>query len=73
MLWKLLVKIVPTLRSSGRGELHGSMKFHPLIASHRLQCTVVLNETVEKWIGTLPEDKQKRVRHIQNEVGTTFR
>lgn len=65
MLWKLLGKITPNLRN-GR-ELLGSIK-SPLFTSHHFQCTVRLNESAEIWIKTLTEDKQKRVRHIQNEV-----
>lgn len=66
MLWKLLRKITPSIRC-GNG-LFSSIKT-PLKTIHHFQCSqVVLNETVEKWLGTLPEDKQKRVRHIQNEV-----
>lgn len=65
MLLKLFGKITPHLRS-GR-ELFGSIK-PPLVISHQFQCTLQLNESVEKWIDTLADDKQKRVRHIQNEV-----
>lgn len=65
MLWKLLGKFTPNLRNGG--DLFGSLK-SPLFTSHHFQCTVRLNQTAEKWIKTLAEDKQKRVRHIQNEV-----
>lgn len=54
----------------GDDKLFGSMMKSPLFASHNFQCTVLLNQTVEKWMETIPEDKQKRVRHIQNEVST---
>lgn len=67
MLWKLLGKFTPNLRRGN--DLFGSIK-SPLFISHHFQCTVRLNKTVEKWIKTLAEDKQKRVRHIQNEVST---
>lgn len=67
MLWKLLRKVTPKLRSAT--ELFGTIK-SPLFTSHHLQCAVQLNESVEKWIKSLAEDKQKRVRHIQNEVST---
>lgn len=67
MFWKLLGKITPNLRS-GR-ELFGSIK-SPLFISRHTESSLKLNESVEKWIVTLPEDKQKRIRHIQNEVGT---
>lgn len=70
MLWKLLGKITPNFRRNGI-ELFGSIK-SPLFTSHHFQCTARLNESVEKWIKTLAEDKQKRVRHIQNEVSIIF-
>lgn len=66
MFLKLLGKIAPHLRS--RSELLGSIK-PSLVTSHHFQCTLRTNESVEKWIQTLTDDKQKRVRHIQNEVG----
>lgn len=65
MLWKILGKITPTLRCGS--ELFGTIK-SPLFTSHHFQCTVRLNDSVETWIKTLAEDKQKRLRHIQNEV-----
>lgn len=65
MLLKVLGKITPHLRS--RRELFGLIK-SPLVISHHFQCTVRPKKSVEKWIETLTEDKQKRVRHIQNEV-----
>lgn len=65
MLWKILGKITPTLRCGS--ELFGSIKT-PLFTSHHFQCAVKLNDSVETWIKTLAEDKQKRLRHIQNEV-----
>lgn len=65
MFWKIFGKITPTLR--GGRELFGSIK-SPLFTSHHFECSVQLNESAETWIKTLAEDKQKRVRHIQNEV-----
>lgn len=65
MLWKLLGRYTPNLRSGS--ELFGSLK-SPLFSSHHFQCAVRTNETVEQWIKTLAEDKQKRLRHIQSEV-----
>lgn len=64
-MWKLLGTITPQMRMST--ELFRSLK-SSLFISHHFQCTVNLNENVEKWVETLAEDKQKRVRHIQNEV-----
>ncbi|XP_031633757.1 mitochondrial ribonuclease P protein 1 homolog [Contarinia nasturtii] len=38
-----------------------------LISSSHLRCSYT-NQTVGDWISSLPEDKQKRVRSIQNEI-----
>lgn len=65
MLWKLLGRYTPNLRSGS--ELFRSLK-SPLFSSHHFQCAVRINETAEQWIKTLAEDKQKRLRHIQSEV-----
>lgn len=65
MFLKLLGRVTPCLRS--RSELLGSTRT-PLVKSQHYQCAIQRNESVEKWIETLTEDKQKRVRHIQNEV-----
>lgn len=68
-MWKLLGTITSNLRRDS--ELFGSMK-SSLFISNRFQSTVRVNETVEKWFETLAEDKQKRIRHIQNEVSMQF-
>lgn len=69
MLWKLFGKIAPNLRCGN--ELFRTIK-SPFYTIHNFQCTLALNESIDKWITTLPEDKQKRVRHIQNEVSEFF-
>lgn len=61
-MWKILGTITPNLRSGFE-----SIK-SPIFISHHFQSTVRLNENVGKWFETLAEDKQKRVRQIQNEV-----
>lgn len=65
MFRNLITKISPNFW--GNKEILRSIKL-PLITPTSFQCSLTTNESVEKWIKTLPEDKQKRVKHIQNEV-----
>lgn len=61
MLRNLLTQITPIFRGFKENKLR-------LVTQGKYFCTLAPNETVEKWMLTLPEDKQKRVKLIQNEV-----
>lgn len=41
----------------------------PFNISKLFQCSFI-NKSVEDWMNTLPEDKRKRVKLIQNEVNS---
>lgn len=62
MLRNFLTQISRPLRS---GFLYPSL---PLMTFKNFDSTLI-NKTVEEWCKTLPEDQQKRIRLIQNEVG----
>lgn len=61
MLRNLLTQFTPIFRGNKEIKLR-------LVKQCKHFCTISPNETVEKWMTTLPEDKQKRVKLIQNEV-----
>lgn len=57
-----------TSNLSKQNIILNSIKY-PLITSKKCQCSfIAYNKNVDNWIASLPEDKKKRIRFIQNEV-----